>query len=228
MSGALPKQGLESDGGSAADVVRVEVPARGSVPLWIKRGIQGCFGLFVLRRLIGYWAFRRCLGRRAFLAASESIARVPGLRGVYLRQAFYRHSLEKCGRDVYFGWSSVFSMPEARLGDRVYIGRFCSIGYAELEAEVMLADGVQILSGGREHQAGACAGSRQRQAQTYRRVRIGAGAWIGAGAIVMADVADGAIVGAGAVVTRPIPPDQVAAGIPARVLSPVEATSTPS
>ncbi len=228
MSRVLPQSGLESDGGSAADVVRVEVPERGSVPLWIKRGLQVGFGLFVLRRLVGYWAFRRCLGRRAFLAASESIARVPGLRGVYLRQAFYRRTLEKCGQDVHFGWSSVFSMPEARVGDRVYIGRFCSIGYAELGAEVMLADGVQILSGGHEHQAGAGAGSRQRQPQTYRRVRIGAGAWIGAGAIVMADVADGALVGAGAVVTRPIPPDQIAAGVPARILSPGGATSTPS
>lgn len=201
-----------------SDVVRVGVPERGRVALGVKRFLQACFGVLALRRLFVYWTLRRCLGRRAFLAAAESVGRVPGLRGVYLRQAFYRRTLERCGQDVHIGWSTVFSMPEARLGDRVYIGRFCSIGYADLGSETMLADGVQILSGGREHQVGVHTGSRQQQAQTYRRVRIGSGVWIGAGAIVMADVADGAIVGAGAVVSRPIPPHQVAAGVPARVL----------
>ena len=218
MNESAPHPGREEPENAASDVVRVGVPERGRVVLGVKRFLQGCFGVLAIRRLLVYWTLRRCFGRRAFLGASESIGRVPGLRGVYLRQAFYRRTLEQCGQDVHIGWSSVFSMPEARLGDRVYIGRFCSIGYADLGSETMLADGVQILSGGREHQVGVQTGSRQQQTQTYRRVRIGAGAWIGAGAIVMADVADGAIVGAGAVVTRPIPPHQVAAGIPARVL----------
>ncbi len=40
------------------------------------------------------------------------------------------------------------------------------------------------------------------QDQTYRCVCIGRGAWIGAGAIIMADVGEKAIIGAGAVVTR--------------------------
>ena len=97
------------------------------------------------------------------------------MRGVYLRQAFYRRTLAHCGRDVYFGWQSVFSMPEATVGERAYIGRFCSIGFAEIGDEVMLADGVQILSGGHEHSTERTAGeSFREQHQCYRRVCIGA------------------------------------------------------
>jgi acetyltransferase-like isoleucine patch superfamily enzyme len=200
------------------DEIQVELPARGSVFLAVKRVVQGCLLLLALPRLCCWWIGRLVLGRRAFGAASESIARVPGLRGVLLRQAFYRRTLEACGQDVYFGWMSVFSMTEARVGDRAYIGRFCSIGFADIGDEVMLADGVQILSGGREHGRSETDGATMHdQAQTYQRVRIGRGAWIGAGAIVMADVGDGAVVGAGAVVTRSVPPATTAVGVPARV-----------
>lgn len=49
-------------------------------------------------------------------------------------------------------------------------------------------------------------------------VRIGSGTWIGAGAIVMADVGRDSIVGAGAVVTKPVPDRVLAAGVPAQVI----------
>jgi acetyltransferase-like isoleucine patch superfamily enzyme len=52
-----------------------------------------------------------------------------------------------------------------------------------------------------------------------RLVRIGAGAWIGNNAVVMADVGKASIVGAGAVVTKPVPPGVVVAGVPARIIS---------
>lgn len=202
-----------------ANSVTVAPPERPASVVFAKRCTQLLFGLVVLPRMVTYGIARRLLGRRAFSAASESIARIPGMRGVYARQAFYANSLSRCGRDVYFGWMSVFSMTEARVGDRVYIGRFCSIGFADIGDDVMLADGVQILSGGREHATRESNGkSMQSQHQTYRRVQIGRGAWIGAGAIVMSDVGEGAVVGAGAVVTRPIPLYSVAAGVPARIV----------
>jgi acetyltransferase-like isoleucine patch superfamily enzyme len=49
-------------------------------------------------------------------------------------------------------------------------------------------------------------------------VEIGANCWIGAAAIVMADVGAGSTIGAGSVVTRAIPAGSVAVGSPARVL----------
>lgn len=185
--------------------------------LILKRALQFVFFLCVMPRLVMFRLAQRFLGPRAFSAASESIARVPGFRGVYLRQAFYRRVLNFCGRDAYLGWNSVFSMTEARVGERAYIGRFCSIGYADIGAQAMLADGVQILSGGNEHDSQSSDVSIHDQGQTYHCVRIGEGAWIGAGAVIMADVGQHSIIGAGAVVTQAIPDYVVAVGVPARV-----------
>jgi acetyltransferase-like isoleucine patch superfamily enzyme len=202
----------------AAEAVQVAAQRRSPAAMFVKRCVQRLFGLLGLPRYLCCVAATFALGRRAFLASSESIARIPGLRGVYSRQAFYRRTLAQCGQDVYFGWLSVFSMPEASVGDRAYIGRFCSIGFAEIGEEAMLADRVLVLSGGNEHGSARDGTTMHAQSQTYRRVRIGRGAWIGAGAVVMADVGEGAIVGAGAVVTRPVPERTLAVGVPARVI----------
>lgn len=64
---------------------------------------------------------------------------------------------------------------------------------------------------------------RSRGLQFNNDVRIGANAWIGAGAVIMPGVRIGAnsVIGAGAVVTKDIPDGVVAAGNPCRVLRPV-------
>ena len=156
---------------------------------------------------------------RAFIVASENVATVTGYVGVYARQAFYRRTLEHVGTDVFFGSMSFFSKTATTVGDRVYIGRFCCIGLATIEDDVMLADGVQILSGQHQHGRDAAPGLVLQDNQTqFDMVTIGRGAWLGAGAIVMADIGAGAIVGAGAVVTKPVDAGAKVAGVPARTL----------
>lgn len=200
---------------------RVVVTSRRRTPseMRVKRFVQALFSCRIAPRWLAYRLGRALMGSRAFVSASESIARWPGMRGVYARQAFYRRTLEHCGQDVYFGWSSVFSMTEARVGDRVYIGQKCSIGFAEIGDDAMLANGVEVLSGGREH---AVRGDERlpmrEQPQTFQRVRIGRGAWIGVNAVIMADVGEHAVVGAGAVVNRPVPAGCLAVGVPARII----------
>lgn len=56
-----------------------------------------------------------------------------------------------------------------------------------------------------------------------RPVKIGNGVWVGAGAIICGGVTigDRAVIGAGAVVTRDIPADSLAVGVPCRVLRPI-------
>lgn len=209
----------EVDGSDGPDLVVAHNPTRSALAIVVKRVIQSFFYCWVLPRLWIYWINRRVWGGdRAFLAASESIAGIPGMRGVYCRQAFYKATLASCGRDSYFGWQSVFSMTVARIGNNVYIGRRCNLGFADVGDNVMLADGVQILSGGREHGRGTGDQSHQEKPQEFRRTVIGAGAWLGTNAVILADVGAGTIIGAGAVVTQPIPDRVLAVGIPARIV----------
>ncbi|MFM9065950.1 MAG: hypothetical protein ACKOUR_01280, partial [Planctomycetota bacterium] len=93
----------EPAGGAVAEVVPVvtlSVPRRSAAGMFIKRAVQVCFLMAVVPRLISYGLAKTIWGARAFGAASESIARVPGMRGVYLRQAFYRVLLARCGQDL--------------------------------------------------------------------------------------------------------------------------------
>ncbi|MEM1356218.1 MAG: DapH/DapD/GlmU-related protein [Planctomycetota bacterium] len=185
----------------------------------IKRLAQVLGWLLAMPARLRYTVLRRLVGEaRALSSVSEAVARRPGLLGIYLRQAFYRSMLSAVGLDVHFGYQTLLSKPEAELGDRVYLGRFCTIGWALIGDDAKLADGVQVLSGARHHQAKAridvvADGVR------YRPVRIGRGAWVGANAVVMADVGEGAVVGAGAVVTRSVAPHTAVAGVPAKPIA---------
>lgn len=61
----------------------------------------------------------------------------------------------------------------------------------------------------------------RRQGYQYNApIRIGANCWIGAGALIMPGITigDNVVIGAGSVVTKDIPSDVVAVGVPCRVL----------
>jgi acetyltransferase-like isoleucine patch superfamily enzyme len=184
----------------------------------VKRAAQGLAFPGALRHRMTYRCSSMLLGDvRALSCASERVGRVPGMLGVYLRQHFYRGVFEHVGRDVHFGFMSLFSKPRAWLGDRVYMGRFCTVGWAKIDDEAMLAGGVQVLSGRHQHlRERETAPLLLERRHGFEKVTIGKGAWIGAGAVVMADVGPGAVVGAGAVVVRPVTAGAPVAGVPAR------------
>lgn len=164
-----------------------------------------------------YTLLRRLLGdERALSLTSERAARQPGLLGLTTRQAFYRRVLEACGNDAHFGYQTLLSKPDARIGDRVYLGRFCTVGRVTIGDDARIADGVQLLSGRRHH--GSSDNGVNLADVNHETITIGKGAWIGANAVVMADVGDGAIVGAGSVVTKPVVTGTTVAGVPAQAL----------
>ena len=155
---------------------------------------------------------------RALESSTQAWALFPGLIGQYLRRAFLCRTLRSCARTATVEFGTLFSSASAEIGERVYIGPRCHIGWAVIESNVLIAAGVHVPSGGRTHGMTDDTIPIRDQPIEKTAVRIGTGAWIGSAAVVMADVGRDAVVGAGAVVTKAIPERAVAGGVPARVL----------
>jgi acetyltransferase-like isoleucine patch superfamily enzyme len=105
-----------------------------------------------------------------------------------------------------------------RIGRRCVIGFNCVItgqGGVELGDDVIMAPGAMALPV--DHVFSDAVKPIREQGLTARGVKIGKGAWIGAGAMILdgVTVGENAVVGAGAVVTRDVPARAVAAGNPA-------------
>jgi acetyltransferase-like isoleucine patch superfamily enzyme len=81
--------------------------------------------------------------------------------------------------------------------------------------DVMIGPNVQLVSSGHPLDP-----ATRRSQITVAPIRIGRGAWIAAGAIVLqgVTVGDDAVVAAGAVVTEDVPTRTLVAGVPARVV----------
>ena len=143
---------------------------------------------------------------QSFALFAHICAMAPGIFGDYLRTAYYRLVLTECSLSSRISFGSFFAHPEASLADQVYIGCYCVIGKTTIGRNTQIASGVQILSGNRQHvrdEYGALSGSK---GGVFTAVIIGAHCWIGAGAIIMADVGDGTTIGACSIVSHPIPP----------------------
>jgi acetyltransferase-like isoleucine patch superfamily enzyme len=184
----------------------------------MKALLRAVFALPAWLELARFTMGRTLIGEdRAFLALTERLARRAGYVGVYLRAAVYSRVLKRSSPEVHIGFGTCLSKPAATLGDNVYVGRFCSLGWVEIERDVMIADFVAIPSGRQTHRVSGSERMAPRdQEPRFSPVRIGEGTWIGAHAVVMADVGRFCIVGAGAVVTRPIADYAIALGVPAR------------
>lgn len=166
------------------------------------------------------WKLRAGLmGRdRALEGSSELLSLLPGLAGCYLRAAFYSLTLKSCHRSARICFGVLLSKADATIEENVYVGPRCQLGWVMLERDVLLAPGVHIPSGPHTHGTADPEKPIREQAGQSRCVRIGAGSWIGANAVVMADVGANCVVGAGSIVTRPLPDGVIAVGSPARVI----------
>jgi acetyltransferase-like isoleucine patch superfamily enzyme len=154
---------------------------------------------------------------------AHAFALVPGLPGDFLRVAFYKLTLLECSLASRISFGAFCAHRETRIARGVYIGPYCVLGKANIGERTQLASGVQILSGGRQHERdaeGRILGSTHGE---FTPVNLGADCWIGAASVVMADVGARSTIGAGSVVSRAIPADSVAVGIPARVIKSTEA-----
>jgi acetyltransferase-like isoleucine patch superfamily enzyme len=185
----------------------------------MKRAAQAIALAIVFPSALGA-AFGRVLPVYTFFA--HFYALVPGAVGNRLRSAFYKLTLRECSIDTNFAFGTFFAHPGASVGDCVAIGSYCVIGNARIGAHTQIASHVEIPSGRYQHardSQGRLLGS------VHGETAIGSHCWIGASAVILAEVGDGSTIGAGSVVVHAIPAGVVAAGNPARVIRPVSAGS---
>lgn len=154
-----------------------------------------------------------------FTFFAHSFALLPGVLGDYARKAYYRLTLRACSADSCISFGALFSNRDAEVERGVFIGAYCVIGNTRIGANTLIASGVHILSGRKQHirdEHGRILGSDHGR---FAQISIGANCWIGECAVVMADVGEGSTVGAGSVVVKTVPAGVVAVGSPARSLS---------
>lgn len=200
----------------------IHVPPEGA-PSAVKRAVKATARFAAIVGvspvLLSYWLNAALLGHgRALESRSQLLSLWPGLTGQYLRRAFLQQVLARCHHSVLVEFGTFFSQPGAILDENVYVGPRCSLGLVHLERDVLLAGNVQIPSGGQTHYFDDPTKPIREQGGVRRMVTIGEGAWIGTGAIILADVGKGTIVAAGSVVTKSLPDNVIAAGVPAKVI----------
>ena len=130
----------------------------------------------------------------------------------------------RIGDGVFIGRNTILSCKngDIELADGANIGFNCEVFSASrvtIGADVLIAAYAYLVGG--DHDAPDRTRAVIEQSRRSAGIRVGAGAWIGAGATVLDGVSlgDRAVVGAGAVVREDVPEGKTAVGVPARVLA---------
>ena len=155
---------------------------------------------------------------QAFQMASQALSLCPGIICNYLRQAFYRLTLPRCGPDACIEFGTILNQPTVEIGRRVYIGCRACIGECVIEDDVLIGSNVDILSGTRQHAFDDVDRPIREQGGRLEKIVIGRDCWIGNSSVVMANVGAQSVVAAGSVVVRDVEPRSIVAGNPAKVI----------
>lgn len=141
---------------------------------------------------------------------------LPGKSGMFLRRAYYRLTLDHAASNFYVGFGAIFTHRNAIVEKDAYIGAYALVGSVHLGKGCLIGSRASLLSGTQQHELdehghwGPCDKTRLRQ------IRIGDYAWIGEGAIIMANIGEGTMVAAGAVVEQDVRGGILLAGNPSR------------
>jgi acetyltransferase-like isoleucine patch superfamily enzyme len=159
---------------------------------------------------------------RVFNTCAQTVALFPGLPGMILRRGFYRLALNSCARDCFIGFGVIFTHRAVAVERNVYIGPYTLIASSRLREGCLIGSRVSILSGGALHALGPDGHWLPADMTKMVQVEIGAGAWIGEGAIIIANIGPGAMAAAGSVVPVPVPAGVLVGGNPARMIRKLE------
>lgn len=162
---------------------------------------------------------KKSKGTLHFPFFSEMLSILPYAFGWKLRQAIYKKILPKFGDDVVLHHRVVIDDIRTIFGSDIWVSVGAYIDYAIIEDHVLIGPHAVILSGGKHHKFDRTDVPIKLQGNNPKEpVTIGRGAWIGANAVVMADVGNDAIVAAGAVVVKPVEPFAIVGGNPAKII----------
>jgi len=151
-----------------------------------------------------------------FHICTHIMALLPGLPGAFLRRAFYSLTLKKCSLHCHIGFGTLFSHRATTVEDHVYIGSYSIIGSAYLGKHCLIGSRVSILSGKALHVLGEDGMWTPYSHERLSQVSLAKNVWIGEGAIIAADIAEGTMVGAGSVVTSNVRSHVIVTGNPSR------------
>lgn len=127
----------------------------------------------------------------------------------------YQLSLfSKKGRNCYINGPGYFSYSNIELGDRVYIGKDCTLMASEskiiIEDNVVFGPHIFVIGGNHRFDivGTPIRDIKEKRPQDDADVIIGAESWIGANSMILKGVhiGRGCVVGGGSVVTKDIPP----------------------
>ena len=155
---------------------------------------------------------------KLFLSAGQFVSLLPGKVGIYIRSAFYRHTLSRYDLTTYVNFGTLISKRRSKIGKGCGIGAYSIIGYANIGDQTFIGSKVSIPSGRYQHNfTDASKGIKAGDGED-RCINIGNNVFIGEKALILADVGDNTIIGAGSVVVKSVPSHSVAVGNPARVV----------
>jgi len=136
--------------------------------------------------------------------------------------ATYPSSEIRLGNDVRIGRNSVLkaSIGKIIVHDGVHISRSVHLGGGggiEIGKNSLLGDKVELISSQHVHDDPSM--PIKLQGSRFGKIVIEENVWLGAMAIVLpgVQIGNGSVIGAGAIVTKDIPSDSVATGVPAKV-----------
>ena len=183
----------------------------------LKKMMQNVFGclvypMFLLYLLLGTFGDKD----EVFWSFSQFLSLFPGKTGSYLRNGFFRRTMTRCHPESTIQFGTIFSQRDTEIGAHVYIGPNCNIGRSRIEDYCTLGSNVHIMSGKKQHFFDDPKRPIKDQGGRFEKVSIGEDAWIGNGALIMADVGRKCIVGAGSVVVEPVSDHSIVAGNPAK------------
>jgi acetyltransferase-like isoleucine patch superfamily enzyme len=152
----------------------------------------------------------------AFSSVSNALSIVPGRPGWIMRRAWYERTLAACGKGLVVDFGAAIRVQRSTIGDNCYIGLWNWFGWVEIGDDFLSGSHTVLLSGRHQHHFARLDIPMRLQGGEHTPLRIGDDVWVGAHAVVAADVAAHSIVASSASVTRTFDEFDILGGVPAR------------